>query len=52
MDMDYKELTAPCGLDCFSCDYYLAQHDREVWLRGKELADTHDVPISVYLCDG
>ncbi len=28
--MDYKELTAPCGLDCFNCLTYLASQDEEV----------------------
>ena len=22
--MDYKQMTAPCGLDCFNCPMYLA----------------------------
>jgi len=22
--MDYREMTAPCGLDCFNCTVYLA----------------------------
>lgn len=25
--MDYLELTAPCGLDCWNCRLYLAQED-------------------------
>jgi hypothetical protein len=28
--VDYKELTAPCGLDCFNCLTYLASQDEEV----------------------
>ena len=28
--MDYLELTAPCGLDCFNCLTYLASQDDEV----------------------
>lgn len=25
--MDYRQLTAPCGLDCFNCPMYLAQEN-------------------------
>ncbi|NMB84656.1 MAG: hypothetical protein A4E44_01627 [Methanosaeta sp. PtaB.Bin018] len=28
--MDLKELTAPCGLDCFNCPFYLANDDEEI----------------------
>jgi hypothetical protein len=25
--MDYRHMTAPCGLDCFNCPVYLARED-------------------------
>jgi hypothetical protein len=25
--MDYFRMTAPCGLDCFNCTFYLARED-------------------------
>ena len=28
--MDYKRMTAPCGLDCFNCLMYLASEDEEL----------------------
>lgn len=28
--MDYREMTAPCGLDCFNCPMYLAGKDEEM----------------------
>ena len=28
-DMDYHQLTAPCGLDCFNCAFFLAPEDPE-----------------------
>ena len=28
--MDYKEMTSPCGLDCFNCPAYLANEDQEM----------------------
>jgi len=30
--MDYKQMTAPCGLDCFICPAYLAKDNEK--LRG------------------
>ena len=27
--MDYKNLTAPCGRDCFNCYFYLASKDEK-----------------------
>ena len=28
--MDYKQMTAPCGLDCFNCPMYLANENEEL----------------------
>ena len=28
--MDYKQMTAPCGLDCFNCPMYLANESEEL----------------------
>ena len=27
--MDYYQMTAPCGLDCFNCTFFLAHEDQE-----------------------
>jgi hypothetical protein len=27
--MDYEHMTAPCGLPCFECIFYLANSDEE-----------------------
>ena len=27
--MDYKQMTAPCGLDCFNCPIYLMTSDKD-----------------------
>lgn len=37
--MDYKHLTAPCGLDCFNCPMYLAGNDET--LRNKIAQSLH-----------
>jgi len=28
--MDFREMTAPCGLDCFNCPGYLANENEEI----------------------
>jgi hypothetical protein len=28
--MDYRQMTSPCGLDCFNCPMYLANEDMEL----------------------
>lgn len=47
--MDYRHLTAPCGLPCFECYLYLAQDNEELrdWI-AKELA----IPIEKATCKG
>ena len=35
---DKKELTAPCGLDCFNCEFYLAKSDEEAAQKVKKLS--------------
>lgn len=41
--MDYRHMTAPCGLDCFNCYFYLAtQGDPEALKITKSFNDTID----------
>ncbi|HEY3353834.1 MAG TPA: DUF3795 domain-containing protein [Polyangia bacterium] len=47
--MDYAQLTAPCGLDCFNCALYLAREDPE--LRAK-VAVRLGVPPERAACAG
>ena len=28
--MDYTQMTAPCGLDCFNCPMYLANENQKL----------------------
>jgi hypothetical protein len=28
--MDYYQMTAPCGLDCFNCTFFLAHENQEL----------------------
>lgn len=47
--MDYQNMTAPCGLDCFNCSLYLAIADEK--LREK-VAARLNVPLEKAVCNG
>jgi hypothetical protein len=50
--MDYLRMTAPCGLACFNCGYYLAndnEEEREKLNRDERL---NGVPAEIWLCQG
>ena len=47
--MDYQQMTAPCGLDCFNCPMYLASEDKE--LRTK-ISKSMGIPFERALCLG
>ena len=41
--MDYKQMTAPCGLDCFNCPMYMASQNKEM---RKKISEKISVPPS------
>ena len=45
-------MTAPCGLDCFNCHFFLANEDQEAMNTVEELSKKHNVPVDVMLCNG
>jgi len=47
--MDYKKMTAPCGLDCFNCPMYLANDNEK--LRNL-IAGRLNIPFEKALCGG
>ena len=47
--MDYQQMTAPCGLDCFNCPMYLASEDKE--LRTK-ISKNGNISFEQALCLG
>ena len=47
--MDYAQMTAPCGLDCFNCPVYLARGDEQ--LRAG-VARYLEVPPERAVCSG
>ena len=50
--MDYRSLTAPCGLDCFNCTFYLAPEDPEAMDQLKQWSEKYGVPLEVMNCRG
>lgn len=47
--MDYLQMTAPCGLDCFNCEMYLANENEE--LRAS-ISQQIGIPIELASCGG
>ena len=47
--MDYKQMTAPCGLDCFNCPMYLAKENEG--LRAA-IAKNMGIPPEQASCNG
>ena len=47
--MDYYQMTAPCGIDCFNCPLYLASDDEKL---RSNVAKMLDVPIEQAICAG
>jgi len=50
--MDYFQMTAPCGLDCFNCQFYLANKDLEAMQMVEELSGQLQIPVEKMQCDG
>jgi hypothetical protein len=50
--MDYDQMTAPCGLDCFNCHFYLARRDKEAMNTVKKLSEEYNIPFEIMLCNG
>ena len=47
--MDHREMTAPCGLDCFNCPMYLAKDNPDLQ---EKIAATIGLPPEKAYCDG
>ena len=50
--MDYVQMTAPCGLDCFNCVFYLAHEDKEAMKSLEKMSNEYNVPVTTMLCRG
>lgn len=47
--MDYRQMTAPCGLDCFNCPMYLANDDEKL---RKLISEKNNIPYELAVCRG
>lgn len=47
--MDYRNMTAPCGLDCFNCPMFLAKTNTEL---RKKIAQGMHLPMEKAMCNG
>jgi hypothetical protein len=45
-------MTAPCGLDCFNCRFFLAHEDPEARAEVEELSRQYEIPMEKWLCRG
>jgi hypothetical protein len=50
--MDSHKMTAPCGLDCFNCTFFLAPEDPEAMDQIKRWSEEYDVPVEKMACRG
>jgi hypothetical protein len=50
--MDYFQMTAPCGLDCFNCHFFLAREDKEAMTTVSKMAQELQLPVEAVLCGG
>ncbi len=50
--MDYLQMTAPCGLDCFNCTFYLAREDSEAMKQVEIWSEQLNIPTEIMRCQG
>jgi hypothetical protein len=50
--MDYFQMTAPCGLDCFNCTFYLASASPDAMAQLEQWSQEYGIPIEVMPCKG
>ena len=50
--MNYQQMTAPCGLDCFNCHFFLANENEEAMNKVKKISEEYNIPIEVMFCKG
>lgn len=50
--MDYLQMTAPCGLDCFNCAFYLAPENLDAMAQIEQWSKEYDIPLEIMQCEG
>ncbi|MFH2011628.1 MAG: DUF3795 domain-containing protein [Pseudomonadota bacterium] len=47
--MNYEQMTAPCGLDCFNCFLYLTNENQEI---RTTISENLGIPVEKAVCKG
>jgi hypothetical protein len=47
--MDYRNLTAPCGKDCFNCPMYIGEENKE---NRENFFRSRNIPLDKFQCKG
>lgn len=50
--MDTLQMTAPCGLDCFNCQFFLAHESPSALAEVEKLSEQLSIPVDIMLCKG
>lgn len=50
--MDFHEMTAPCGLDCFNCVFFLAPENQDAQAQIEQWSREYDIPLEIMQCRG
>lgn len=50
--MDYYQMTAPCGLDCFNSHFFLACEEQQAMGKVEKLSEQYGIPVEMMLCRG
>ena len=50
--MDYDHMTAPCGLDCFNCPFFLADTNEKAMEQLKKWSTELRIPLEIMKCGG
>ena len=50
--MDYHHLTAPCGLDCFNCTFFLAPENPDAMAQIEVWSKEYNIPLEIMQCSG
>jgi len=50
--MDHYQMTAPCGLDCFNCTFFLAPENPEAMAQIERWSAEYEIPLEHMACRG
>jgi hypothetical protein len=50
--MDFHQMTAPCGLDCFNCVFFLAPENQDAQAQIEQWSREYDIPLEMMQCRG